>query len=51
MKKLEQTNSEKYIVKCRRCHNNKGMIRKYNLRLCRRCFKDIALEIGFHKYG
>jgi ribosomal protein S14 len=36
--------------KCRVCGNNKGFIRKYNLNLCRRCFKDHAEKIGFKKY-
>ena len=35
---------------CRQCGNNKGLIRKYNMRLCRRCFKDVAEKIGFRKY-
>jgi len=41
---------KKYIYKCRICHNNKGMVRKYGINLCRRCFKDNALKIGFKKY-
>lgn len=35
---------------CRRCGNNKGMVTKYGLYLCRRCFKDCALQIGFRKF-
>lgn len=35
---------------CRRCKNNKGLIRKYGLYLCRRCFKDIAEGVGFRKF-
>ena len=33
----------------RRCGNNKGLIRKYDLNLCRRCFRERAVEIGFKK--
>ncbi len=36
--------------KCRRCGNAKGLIRKYSLYICRRCFREIGDEIGFHKY-
>ncbi|MBU0636306.1 30S ribosomal protein S14 [Candidatus Micrarchaeota archaeon] len=37
--------------KCRVCGGKRGMIRKYGIRLCRRCFKDNALKIGFKKYN
>lgn len=36
---------------CRRCHNTKGFISKYGIRLCRKCFREIATEIGFKKYS
>jgi small subunit ribosomal protein S29e len=35
---------------CRVCRNTHGIIRKYNIRMCRRCFRDQAESIGFHKY-
>lgn len=35
---------------CRRCKNDKGLIQKYNLMICRRCFKEMAEQIGFRKY-
>ncbi|ELR17678.1 ribosomal S29 subunit [Acanthamoeba castellanii str. Neff] len=34
---------------CRRCGNNHGLIRKYGLMMCRRCFRERAEEIGFLK--
>jgi len=37
--------------KCRICGNARGMIRKYHLGVCRRCFREIAADIGFRKYG
>jgi len=37
--------------KCRMCGNNKGLIKKYGLYYCRRCFKDIAEKLGFRKYN
>jgi len=35
---------------CRRCGNARGLISKYGLKMCRRCFKDFALQLGFNKY-
>ncbi|MFH1224780.1 MAG: 30S ribosomal protein S14 [Candidatus Diapherotrites archaeon] len=35
---------------CRRCGTRRGLISKYSLFICRRCFKDIAEKIGFRKY-
>ena len=40
----------KELRRCRSCGNNKGLIRKYGLNLCRRCFKDSALRLGFKKF-
>jgi len=36
-------------VVCKICGNSRGLIRKYNIYLCRRCFKDNALKLGFKK--
>jgi len=35
---------------CKKCGSHKGVISKYDLGLCRRCFKDYALQLGFRKY-
>ena len=35
---------------CKMCGTRKGFIMKYNLGICRRCFKDNAKRIGFEKY-
>jgi small subunit ribosomal protein S14 len=35
---------------CERCGSMKGVIRKYGLFYCRRCFREVAREIGFEKY-
>jgi len=37
--------------KCYRCGSFKGVIRKYKLFYCRRCFREVAEEVGFHKYA
>lgn len=36
--------------RCRRCGRRKAHITKYGLHLCRQCFREIALELGFNKY-
>ena len=35
---------------CRVCTNSEGLIRKYNLMICRRCFREQAPQIGFNKF-
>jgi ribosomal protein S14 len=47
-KKKKNPKYEKPV--CRVCGGNRGMIHKYGIRLCRRCFKDNAARIGFDKY-
>jgi len=37
--------------KCERCGRFGAHIKQYNLNLCRQCFREIAVEIGFHKYS
>jgi len=37
--------------KCERCGRFGGHIKKYGLHLCRQCFREIAEELGFKKYG
>lgn len=34
---------------CRVCHTTRGLIRKYHLDMCRRCFRERATQIGFVK--
>jgi hypothetical protein len=31
------------------CSNQGGIIRKYNLNICRQCFREYATDIGFVK--
>ncbi|KAF5650335.1 40s ribosomal s29 [Fusarium tjaetaba] len=35
---------------CRVCKHKAGLIRKYDLNLCRQCFREKAKDIGFNKY-
>jgi len=36
--------------KCKICGTSRGLIRKYSLYVCRRCFREIGESIGFRKY-
>jgi len=37
--------------KCERCGRFGAHLNQYNLNLCRHCFREIAVEIGFIKYN
>jgi len=41
---------EKKKRRCRNCKTREAVIRKYGLNLCRRCFKELAEQLGFKKY-
>ena len=36
---------------CRRCSREQGLVGKYDIWLCRQCFREIAREMGFKKYS
>jgi small subunit ribosomal protein S14 len=38
-------------ISCSICGTAKGMIHKYNLQICRRCFREVAYRVGFRKYS
>jgi len=37
--------------KCRRCGSIKAHISSYGLNLCRCCFRETAIDLGFKKYS
>lgn len=39
------------VKKCERCRRFGAHLSQYNLNLCRQCFREIAVEIGFKKYS
>ncbi len=39
------------MKKCKRCGRVGGHVSKYGLDLCRQCFRDTALQLGFKKYS
>lgn len=36
---------------CRFCGTSRGIIRKYGLFVCRRCFREVGERLGFFKFG
>jgi small subunit ribosomal protein S14 len=39
------------LRKCSRCGRIGGHVGKYGLDLCRQCFRDIAVKLGFKKFN
>ena len=39
------------VKKCGRCGRFGAHIKSYGLNLCRHCFREIAVDIGFQKYS
>ncbi len=35
---------------CRRCGRKQGLVGKYDIFLCRQCFREVARSMGFKKY-
>ncbi|WP_094228842.1 30S ribosomal protein S14 [Methanolobus psychrotolerans] len=40
----------KVASECKRCGRKQGLVRKYDIYLCRHCFREIAHDMGFEKY-
>jgi len=51
LNKLETRFKKRMKRKCKFCGNVRGLIRKYELYVCRKCFREIALSLGFKKYS
>ncbi len=37
--------------KCEVCGRHGSRVSSYNLNLCRHCFRELAVELGFKKYS
>ncbi len=51
--KFNKTKDRKFgrnTHRCRKCNNTRGVIRKYGILYCRRCFREDAKGLGFTKY-
>ena len=38
-------------LECRRCGRKQGLVGKYDINLCRQCFREVARDMGFRKYS
>jgi len=38
------------LEECQRCGRKQGLVGKYDIWLCRQCFREIARDMGFRKY-
>ncbi|CAI50532.1 30S ribosomal protein S14 [Natronomonas pharaonis DSM 2160] len=36
---------------CQRCGRKQGLVGKYDIWLCRQCFREVARGMGFKKYS
>jgi len=50
MQKLETKFRHRMKRKCKMCGNCRGLIQKYGLYICRKCFRERAVELGFSQY-
>ncbi|WP_276272523.1 30S ribosomal protein S14 [Haloarcula litorea] len=39
------------LESCQRCGREQGLVGKYDIWLCRQCFREIARGMGFEKYS
>jgi ribosomal protein S14 len=50
MSKVRTKSFGKGSRKCTRCGTFGGLIRRYGLNVCRQCFREIAVDLGFKKF-
>jgi small subunit ribosomal protein S14 len=36
---------------CQRCGREQGLVGKYDIWLCRQCFREVSRKMGFKKYS
>jgi len=51
VKRLANMLKGKGTRKCKLCGTARGLIRKYELNICRRCFREVGESLGFRKFG
>ena len=49
--RLEEKFKGKGTRRCKLCGTARGLIRSHKLYICRRCFREVAADLGFNKYG
>ncbi len=38
-------------LECRRCGRKEGLVTRYEINLCRQCFREVARDMGAKKYN
>jgi len=41
----------KQLRECQRCGRKQGLVGKYDIYLCRQCFREVSRSMGFKKYS
>lgn len=49
--KKKERKTGRNVVHCRKCGTTKGVIKKYGLHYCRRCFREDGEKLGFSKFS
>ncbi|MFC7056871.1 30S ribosomal protein S14 [Halovenus salina] len=39
------------LRECQRCNRKQGLVSKYEIYLCRQCFREVSRSMGFKKYS
>ncbi len=39
------------LRQCQRCGRKQGLVGKYEIWLCRQCFREVSRSMGFKKYS
>ncbi|MFC7073858.1 30S ribosomal protein S14 [Halovenus rubra] len=39
------------LRECQRCGRKQGLVSKYDIYLCRQCFREVSRSMGFKKYS
>jgi small subunit ribosomal protein S14 len=39
------------LRECQRCERKQGLVGKYDIWLCRQCFREVSRSMGFKKYS
>lgn len=47
----KKRNTGRDLYHCRKCGTTRGVIRKYGIMLCRKCFREEAKNLGFTQYN
>lgn len=51
MKVKEKKKEYGRVHGCERCGRKRGLIRAYRLHMCRQCFREKAVDLGFKKFS